>query len=241
MNTPTEPPNDPWKPDDGYKIAKALSDDQQGRLKASLHNWQVIAYVAMLVALVAVSGAIWLGQLPKRSIVIVYIDRLGNTVTYGGIVHGSRVTDDDWNRIKHMAFYNFITSWRTVTTDRQYQNRLWDNSYLFLGNNSAAWHHVRQWYTEHRPDARSSKETVSVDFISDGPVTDNTYEVQWREQTHTLMGAEDHTAEWHGVFTYMFTQPKDTDTKELELNPFGLLITEDSVSPVNPSASAEVH
>jgi type IV secretory pathway TrbF-like protein len=83
------------------------------------------------------------------------------------------------------------------------------------------------------------KTQASTDQVPDGPVTDKTYMVLWRERTYTMSGEQSHTQEFKGLFTYAFTPPAEDDLKEWEVNAFGLLITEMDVNPVKQDEEAK--
>lgn len=212
----------------GDSLARAYSDES---LKNAVHTRNLAFGVALAEAAVlaiAVFGCIHLGAKAKTVPMVFFTDRQGNVWSPGA---GQEAAMDSrmWDRVKQNTFAEFVRDWRTVTPDPVYLQRIARNVSAHVGDRSAAKSFFDSWYTQNPVPVRATKEQVSVDIVSAQPVTDKTYQVQWRERIYKIGASDPQTDSYSAIFTYVVESPTKDVTAD-NLNPLGVLITQVSVS-----------
>ncbi|NTV99442.1 MAG: type IV secretion system protein, partial [Chlorobiaceae bacterium] len=78
------------------------------------------------------------------------------------------------------------------------------------------------------PFIRAAKERVSVDFLSMVRITEDSWQVDWKESQWGIMGEPLGETYWRGIFKIVLKQPETE--KELAVNPIGLYVDEYNIS-----------
>lgn len=213
-----------------FRANKLHFDDWCGSERTQKTNWQRCAAASMVMNFVLIGGVIYLGTLPKRVLVPVVQDRATGALSIG------RPQTADSSSSREMAFNNFVTYWRVVTSDARLQKMYWDSCYYFVGKDSPANKFMDRWHTDHNPELRAKKELVSVKITASQPLSDNAYQVSWEETATAVDGGPDRKSSWQAVLVYAITgQPKDPDAAAA--NPAGIFITEIHPTKVNSKES----
>ena len=213
-----------------FRANKLHFDDWCGSERTQKTNWQRAFTGSMVMNFVLIGGVIYLGTLPKRVLVPVVQDRATGALSIG---RPQTVTSSS---LREMAFNNFVTYWRVVTSDARLQKMYWDSCYYFIGKDSPANKFMDGWHTDHNPELRAKKELVSVKIIASQPLSDNAYQVSWEETATAVDGGPDRKSSWQAVLVYAITgQPKDPDAAAA--NPAGIFITEIHPTKVNSKES----
>jgi type IV secretion system protein VirB5 len=213
-----------------FRANKLHFDDWCGSERTQKANWQRCAAASMVMNFVLIGGVIYLGTLPKRVLVPVLQDRATGTLSIG------RPQMAPSSSSREMAFNNFVTYWRVVTSDARLQKMYWDSCYYFIGKDSPANKFMDHWHTDRNPELRAKKELVSVKITASQPLSDNAYQVSWEEAATAVDGGPERKSSWQAVLVYAITgQPKDPDAAAA--NPAGIFITEIHPTKVNSKES----
>lgn len=213
-----------------FRANKLHFDDWCGSERTQKTNWQRCAAASMVMNVLLIGGIIYLGTLPKRVLIPVVQDRATGTLSIG------RPQTAVSSSSREMAFNNFVTYWRVVTSDARLQKMYWDSCYYFIGKDSPANKFMDRWHSDHNPELRAKKELVSVKITASQPLSDNSYQVSWEETATAVDGGPDQKSSWQAALVYAITgEPKDPDAAAA--NPAGIFITEIHPTKVNSKES----
>jgi type IV secretory pathway TrbF-like protein len=165
-----------------YQLTKAYWDDRTNSLVKQNRTLRNGLFATFGLLGLSVWGVIHLGGSVKTEVIPVFVDNTGATTA--GDSGGQTLAPGQWNQMKYSAFSNYVTQWRTVTSDDKLRKRFWDSSFEWIQARSKAETDLKNWFKQHNPDTRSLEETVSVVVDSGSPITENTYEVWWTESTY---------------------------------------------------------
>ena len=194
-------------------------------------HWKLLAAgQTVIIGLLVI--AMW--SLARQSHIEPYVIQMnGSQATYDGTLKPANLADPAWAQVHIQQLETFLSDWRGVTSDSVAQAKYWDNTFYFVSQGSAANAALSKWYQtpENNPFKRAEKQqTVSLQFNSafaDGP---NTYNIWWTETTTNGSGQPEEVKKWQARI--VFAQKLPTNEHARAVNPFGLLITELSWSPV---------
>src|SRR5450631_2169711 len=210
--------------DEGTRKAKRHFEEIWSNAIVAKQRWQAISFLLAAALLCSIWGLIHLGGMTKSVLYVVERDKAGN-VNYAGPVKPVDMDARTWDLVKVEALKKFLTSWRTVTTDRKAVNDNWDRAFLFVGEGSQAKTLLNAWFEENNPLRRSEKgELVSIRFKTYDVEGAHTYGLWWEESASTLAGQIVSRKTWHARVTYAMRIPSSERAREE--NSLGLLITE---------------
>jgi type IV secretory pathway TrbF-like protein len=209
-----------------YLAARREWDERYGDLITRARNWRSMAALSALIALLAVSGIVWLAARSQVVPFVVAIDNLGRAVA-SGLADQTSSADD---RLKRASILDWVESLRSVTTDGNAQRKIIDRVYAHIANGSQAQAFVSDFYRTAQPFTRAQAETVSVEVQSVLATSDHTFEVEWVETTRDLYGTVKSTDRWKGSFIIALNPPKDEG--QARVNPLGIYVSEASWTKV---------
>jgi type IV secretory pathway TrbF-like protein len=216
--------------DEGTRKAKRHFEEIWSNAIVAKQRWQAIAFVLAAALLSSIWGLIHLGGKTNSMLYVVERDK-ANNVSYAGLVKPVDMEAGTWDLVKVQALKTFLTSWRTVTTDREAVNDNWDRAFLFVGEGSQAKTFLNGWFEQNDPLKRSERgELVSVRFKTFDVEGGHTYGLWWEETTSTLTGQIASRKTWHARVTYVLHIPSSERAREE--NSLGVLITELSANEV---------
>ena len=117
----------------------------------------------------------------------------------------------------------WIADVRSVYTDAGAQRTLINEGYAFIDAHSDAFAAMNDHMRAHNPFERAQTETVSVSVESVLAISENSWRIEWREETRTRDGREPTTKHWQAQAAIAFNKPDDEKT--LRLNPLGIYVT----------------
>lgn len=182
--------------------------------------WRIIAFMTTLVAIIAVSGVVYIGSQNKFVPYIVQVDKLGKSVAGGPAYRASPV---DPKVIKY-GLAEFVTNFRTVYPDPDIQKDYVFKTYRYLASNFPAYTAVSKFYKEHSPFERAAKERVAVTIKSVLQMSKDTWQVDWTEEVSNERGIVRAKNDYRGLATIEIIPPKSE--AEILKNPVGLYIKE---------------
>lgn len=222
MNSDTENP---------YVSARIQWNAHVGAVLAAARGWQIIAIVSLLIALVAVGGAIYVGAQSKFVPYVVEVDKLGQ-VQAVNIADSARPADE---RVIHASLATWISNARMVTPDVTLQRDAIFKVYAMLSPQDAATQKMNEWYgrdDEASPFKRAETETVAVDIVSVIPQSETTWRVDWAETTRSRDGAlKAPPVRLAALITiYLVPATSATGEEQIRKNPLGIFVREFSWS-----------
>ena len=205
-----------------YLAARADWDERYGDLISRAQHWRMIAFVAMGLAFIAVSGLILVAKQTRLVPFVVAVNDLGRPVASGVAAETAGNLPD---RVVQASVADFVTRWRGVTIDWTFQRAQIDKVFAQIGQGSRAQVSISDWYRSNPPQTRGQQGTVEIDIKTVLPTTtDKTYEVEWTETkrlpTGQLGGKPE---EFKGLFTVAMNPPRTED--EGRVNPLGIYFT----------------
>ena len=134
------------------------------------------------------------------------------------------------DRLKRAALVQWVSDWRTVTSDGVAQRKSIDRVYSMIGRGTPAQVQVSEYYRNDPPYKRAQTVMVSVDVKAVYASGDKTWEVEWVEVARGITGDVQSEQRWKGSFTVAVNPP--SDERLARVNPLGLFITNLSWSKV---------
>lgn len=214
-----------------YLSARRTWNDHMGSVAASRNIWQMLALLALMIALAAVGGIIYIGSQSRFIPYVVQVDKLGEAVA---VSRADAATQAD-PRVIHASVAAFISDLRMVTPDIALQRRAVFRAYAMLSPNDPATAKTNAWLNgteSSSPFKRAARETVSVEIISVIPQSPQTWQVDWNETTYDRQG---HIAvpsfKMRALLTvYNVGSTATTTEEQIRNNPLGIYISDYSWS-----------
>ncbi|MCT7910711.1 VirB8/TrbF family protein [Arcobacter lacus] len=204
--------------DNPYLNAKREWLERYGDLIKGKRNWQIVAFICLIIALISV---IYIGHIGSQNKLIPYVievDKLGNIQKVGTLKQGNLKVE---NVIK-FSIQTFIYSWRTVWGDPETQKKFIFDAYKYLIPNNEAYNHINSYYRKNNPFEKAKENTVRVKITNLVPQSLDTWQVEWEEET--LVNEVRISKEiYRGLFTVIQIEP--TTEEAILNNPLGIFIT----------------
>lgn len=218
---------EPTLPETPYQRAEQVWNDRLGTAIMQAASWRIAAFGALFIALVSVCGMIYLGQLPKTEVELVQIDKLGNA-RYEGRAGVSMAAWKPTEKQIEFHVRRFIRLTRSISSDMIVVRDNWKTAYNYIADEA-----INQLNAEARsqtPFERMKKERVSVAIEDTLRLSEDTWQVDWREQLWSPKGVPIGTQHWRGTFRIFLRTPQSKD--DLTKNPLGMFVTHYSWSQV---------
>ena len=202
-----------------YLNARREWDDRYGDLLSRTQNWQRIAMVSMATAAIAVTGIAWIGSQSKIQPFVVAVDSLGNPVAVARPQALARNVQLD-ERVIRSQLATFVTNSRTLLSDIQGQQVLFDRTFSMIGQGVAPM--MTTFLRDERTPAQRRGTTVAVQIRSVIPISADTWQIDWSETTQDQ--ASTTTEQWRALVTVAMDDSIANDPSRSIWNPFGLLV-----------------
>lgn len=205
-----------------YINGKREWNAQFGRPVAEANWWRLVALLSVVIALASLLGLLRLGAHTKVVPYVVVIDDLGRTVAKGEATQNLGVGD----KVRKALISNFISNVRSVTSDGAAQKERFRSAYSMVSANDAAFQNLNDWFKsdEGDPFVRAKEITVSVQLSTFLPLSENTYQAEWRETIRSRGGKVLGVEDYQGILSV--TQKEFINDAERISNPIGLFIKE---------------
>ncbi len=203
-----------------YVEARREWNERYGDYINQAKNWRFIAVLSALIALVCAGGLSYVGAQNKLVPYVVEVDKLGESRTVNILTKGA--TADP--RIIKASLGRFIQSWRLVTTDRTMQRDALKQLYAMIPTASAALHKFNDYFKANNPFKRAGNSKVWIELNSILPISPETWQIDWTEETFELNGASKGKVRWRAFLTVKLDPPKAE--AQILLNPFGVYVTD---------------
>jgi type IV secretion system protein VirB5 len=217
FNLPAQNYQPPEPPQLAYAQARKDWDDRIGSARVQAYNWRLFAFGVLLICLVETIGLIYQGSQNKITPYVVQVGSDGAVQAIGPAIQANTLPQD--TQIKYFLA-QFVARLRTIPLDPVVAKQNWLTAYAFL--RPAAGVKMNALFQTENPATRPGNETVQIQMNVVVPISPDTYQLRWKEDTYDKSGVLQSTAYMTGSFTVDFTPP--TTEKEIMVNPLGLYI-----------------
>ena len=223
MSTPMH-----WKPQGAletpYQRARQEWDDRMGSALAHAKNWRLATMGSLGLVALSLAGVVYLGSQPKAVPHIIEVDHLG-AATYRGPVGVAASEYAPSDAVLKYHLRRFLEDTRSICSDVSVLRHNWLDAYALVtprgGNMLSAF--VQK--PENDPFRRVDEERVAVEVIAMVRVSNDTWQVDWRETISDKSGTpEGSPAVWRGMFHVVLIRPKTEE--QMSRNPIGLYVDE---------------
>lgn len=216
-----------------YLSGRRRWNDYTGGIAASRRVWQLFALMSLLIALVAVAGALAIGAQSKFVPYVVQVDKLGQAVVTGP---ADRAAPADVRVIKAQVA-DFVASARLVTPDVQLQRQAIFRVFAMVAQGDAGFSKINNYFRTPgtNPAERMGVEVVSTEIISVIQQTATSWQVDWNEQVFERSGEpKAPPSRWRALITVRVTDPTaDTPEAQLRMNPLGVYVADYAWSKIS--------
>jgi type IV secretion system protein VirB5 len=216
-----------WKPegalDTPYLRARQEWDRRMGAALEHARNWRRATFANTAVVLVAVVGLVVLGRQPKAVPHVIEIDHLG-AVAYRGPV-GPTTDYTPSEAVLRYHLRRFLEDTRTISSDAMVLRHNWLDAYTLVTPRGGTMLSAYVQRPDNDPFQRAQDERVSIELLSAVRVSNDTWQIDWRETTSDKNGQPTGApAVWRGMFHIVLRRP--TTEEEMAKNPIGLYVDE---------------
>jgi type IV secretion system protein VirB5 len=122
--------------------------------------------------------------------------------------------------------HRFIQDTRMISSDAGVIKENWLDAFKLVSPRAA--NTLSAYVQKNDPFIRAAKERVSIDFLSMVRISEDSWQVDWKESQWGTMGDPLGETYWRGIFRVVLKQP--ASEKELAANPIGLYVDEYNIS-----------
>ncbi len=210
-----------------YLNAKAEWLERYGDYISQKRNWQVVAFISLIIAFVSVLFVGYMGTQNKLIPYIIEVDKLGNKSNVGLVQNATNIKNP--NVIK-FSLNEFIFSWRTIWGNAETQRKFILDAYSYVLPQTNQFIHLNEFYQKENPFERAQKENVRVKVTSIVPQNVDTWQVEWEETITTTTGEFKTKDIYRGFFSIEQILP--TTEEQILKNPLGIFINNSNYSKI---------
>jgi type IV secretion system protein TrbF len=208
-----------------YIAGRIEYEELTGSIRKRLQNSIRLNFLEAAAIVPLVGAVLYLATQKTHVVPFVVAEHNGRVAAVGAAVRGP---DDLTEATRQQLLRDWIEDARSVLSDWEAQKVLIEKVIRQTSGSTSRF--MSNWYTEQRPDKRAKNEHVTVHIANVLPVSRQTYEVEWVEDTFNADGEQTGTARWKGWFRTNIDPAKDLTAAAQ--NPVGFAVTEVSWSKV---------
>ena len=205
-----------------YLDARREWNERYGSYVAMARFSKKIAYIASMIALVSVAGAIWLAGQKEVKPYVVEVDRNGLIQNVKGIGEIDKKTQA---RIIKAQLASFVEKFRDVVLDAQIQRQNVLEIYKYLRKSTPAFTKITNFFQKNDPFERARKETVFAAITRIMPLKDNAWQIEWKETTMDRKTGEPLKTNNFKMICYISISPPNDEAAIIK-NPLGIIISD---------------
>ena len=206
-----------------YLRAKQAWDERLSSVALSADHWRKIAIISSLISLLLLISFVLSLSWHKPSLYVA-------EVSQGGQIMNVKLLSQSYEPTQAQEEYfltQFIKLISNVPLDPVAAKNNWLAAYSFLSDRGAK--ELNDYFQKNNPLSALNKKTVTTTITDVNPLSKNSYEIDWTEQSIDQNGQILGEKNMSGVFTIVVQTPK---TKEAMLqNPLGIYIVDFHISP----------
>lgn len=195
--------------------AQKAYDNTNLRLVAHAKNWRLAFACAMGIAAICAAGMVYIGSKSKFIPMVLEVDKLGQVIAVKALTGDDAVVDA--SRSVYREVFDLIEDVRTVSTDRQDNQRRIDRAFQRL--TGAGKEYVKSELMKALPNEVGTKKTIQVVVKSALKLTDKSWQVDWEEHSRNLAGEYLGVEKWRAVLQYELHP--GSDSASIRQNPIG--------------------
>ncbi|HED30974.1 MAG TPA: type IV secretion system protein [Prosthecochloris aestuarii] len=205
-----------------YKRAAQEWDSRMGNAVVQAKNWRLATFAALLfVALPSILGLVYLGAQPKVVPHIVEVSGDGSVVYRGRAgMAWSDFAPGEASVKYHLS--RFVNNTRMLSSDQAVVKRNWLDAYTLVTQGAAT--RLNEYARMKNPFEEARRKRVSVQIMSMVKISDESWQVDWKESAWGKRGEPLGEEFWRGIFRIVMKQPETEEA--LAANPIGLYIDE---------------
>ena len=201
-----------------YLAARAEWNERYGSYIQQARAWRLAALLSMVVAAGAVSGVVYIGSQSRLVPFVVEVNQLGDALA----AQRADVASTPDTRLIRAQLARWINDVRTVYLDAGAERFVINEAYAMVDRESPAYDALNQYFRANDPFARARDETVNVHITSVLPISQNTWRIEWEEDSRRRDGSSTGVTPWQGTVTVAVHPPSDSTT--ILVNPTGLYV-----------------
>lgn len=172
----------------------------------------------MVLALVAVSGAIYIGSQSKMVPYVIGTDTLGR-INFVGLPQASGLDE----RSVQAFLADWINHHRSVVTDKAVQIQFIEKTYAIIAKGSPMKDVFDRWYTGgHDPFVRAQSGSVGIEVESVLKLSGQSYQIEWQENSFDSRGQALVPERYRAIVTL---EKRQVDSQNVLRNPLGIYLT----------------
>jgi type IV secretion system protein VirB5 len=205
-------------PENPYLAARQEWTERYGSYVRAAAAWRMVGVLALMMALIGFSYALYLSTQVRLVPYIVEVDKLGSAVM-AGFPEQIEYADP---RVIRATLAGFVSSFRSVTPDAVVQKGYIDRTYALLRASDPATEKINAWFRGRSPFDAARISTVSIEVNNIIGLSHQTYQVDWTEFERDRRGKQTSTRRFRAIVTVTLNAPQDEAT--IRLNPIGLYV-----------------
>ncbi|MBC2857000.1 type IV secretion system protein [Cetobacterium sp. 2A] len=199
-----------------------IEKDKYFELSVNANNWRKTSFSLIVIIALLIGGLIKISVTNKVETFV--IEKNGNNYSIVGNVSDVAQTQKKASEEQIIYFLNeVISNTKNLTRNTDIYEKNYKKSLSYLSRNTSI---KIDNYLKSEKYAEKVKlgKTVEVKFNTGIKINDSTYQLRWSQTTFKRTGEIESTINYNGLFSIAF---KDIEnSKELHLNPLGLIITD---------------
>lgn len=206
-----------------YLNAKRTLNEHNGAIINSRQVWQATALLALMIAIGAVGGIVYIGSQSRFIPYVVEVDQLGQA---NAVRRADRAVEAD-ARVLRATIAAFVRDTRMVSFDRHVQNDAIWRVFSMLQSSDPATNKITDFMKDPAtsPSKRAEIHSVGVEISSVLQQTAETWEVNWVEKIWDRQGIRVEQYRMRGLITVYILPPTTATTEEeIRRNPLGMFV-----------------
>jgi type IV secretory pathway TrbF-like protein len=198
-----------------YQKAAQLWDERIGASRVQAHNWRLMAFGCLTLAVGLAGGLVWQSAKSRVTPFVVEVDKLGEVQAVAPAIQSYQPND------AQIAWYlaRFITDVRSLSIDPVLVRKNWLEAYDLATDRAAVF--LNGYANANDPFKAIGDRSVSVEVTSVVRASDTSFQVKWTEQAYR-QGSLASTERWTAILTAIIAPPRTAET--LRKNPLGLYV-----------------
>jgi type IV secretion system protein TrbF len=203
---------------DTYLAARAEWNERYGSYIQQARSWRLAFFLAMVIAIVSLGGVVYIGSQSRLVPYIVEVNQLGDALA----AERADVASTPDTRLIRAQLARWINDVRTVYLDASAERYIINEAYGMVDRQSAAYGDLNTYFQTNDPFTLAQNVTVNVHITSVLPISQNTWRIEWDEESNTRDGSPAGTSHWQATVTIVLHPPIDSET--ILVNPTGLYV-----------------
>ena len=198
-----------------YQKASQAWDERIGSARAQAHNWRLMAFGCLLLAVGMAAGLVWRSGQSSVTPYVVEVSDSGQVRAIGEAKENYKPVD------AQIAFHltRFITDVRSLSIDPIVVRQNWLDAYAYTTDRGAT--ALNAYAQANDPFASVGQKSIAVEISSVVRASDKSFQLRWIERTYVnggLAGME----RWTAILTTVLQPPRNVD--QLRRNPLGVYV-----------------